>query len=1193
MLTKNDIIHFYDRYKKNLKKEEQVIARLLQVKDQEEWIDNLKKKSRVMRSLYIENEALLNMYVRPFLENGDILSDELAEEFLHQIIQADQEGYMDDLAMREVVEQLEPYFEKTDHLNDYIWTINMIGSIYNRSSGVENGKRSAQCYRKLQKLSSRYFEIEDFEVRKRILYSYYNYPVVLFNFGMIGPKGILEEMERAIAFYTDERVVALDGGRFDFKQIMEELSYDLLGNYMIASERDTVDPELLERAGKELGSYYQSYLDGGCRPYEVPDEIYCNYHRYLFFSGKMSFTEFVEDYKRFCDYSVEHDTMDEEDADFTDSRLFQVAVNHLTNIIYSLKYYEKEYEGDPNLGKECINQYIQVLRRVPRAGNAAFVNDVMYRSLCGLLEMFADDEEGSKILTNILMNRDEITLIHASMVDKISHRILDAVLKKKPELLVGALGCTSVMEVLEQPEKFFNFMEESAKLFDIGKLQIAEIINKQSHRLTSREKKRIYEHPKAGTKVLEKIPSMQKYRDMILGHHKSWDGKMGYPKDFDNCASPDRMLIEILRISDCLDAATDFIGRSYGTAKNFAQCLEEFSLGKGTLYCQELIELLEGDAALQDELTYLLEAGRIRTYYEVFWGMMEPCDEEQEKHLQERWKQMELDDQEELLGILHESGRENRSVIRALARNSLLILSVNMRNGDYTVTYRGKSGLFAHLENGRYEDFLQNCLAPAADASDWEKVRYKLRLKALAKSFSEQSGSYETELRIRTEHMMRWVRFQFVQTDEINVIPNQMIVILQDVHDTRSRSEQLKQAMKEAYDTAEHANRAKSLFLTSMSHDIRTPMNGIMGMTQIARKHLDDTARVGDCLRKIEESSKQLLGLINEVLDMAKIESGSAQLKEEALSFPELVDAVGEVCRTDAERKHQQFEVIVGGIRHGQVLADPVKLRQILTNLTANAVKYTPDGGRVELLAEQVSLSKEGYGSYRFIIRDNGIGMSKEFQKQLFQPFSREDNSMTNVTQGTGLGLSIVKSVIDMMGGSIEVQSVQGQGSTFTVLLQFALTQERAGESETEEEVRFDGHRILLAEDNELNREIACELLSEIGLVVETAQNGQEAIESIVRRPDYYYELVFMDIQMPVLNGYEATRKIRNAGKRYTDQLPIIAMTANVFQNDILEAIESGMNDHVTKPIDMKVLSGLLRRWLPEKGNVGHREAAV
>lgn len=173
------------------------------------------------------------------------------------------------------------------------------------------------------------------------------------------------------------------------------------------------------------------------------------------------------------------------------------------------------------------------------------------------------------------------------------------------------------------------------------------------------------------------------------------------------------------------------------------------------------------------------------------------------------------------------------------------------------------------------------------------------------------------------------------------------------------------------------------------------------------------------------------------------------------------------------------------------------------------------------------------------------------------------------------------------------MQSVQGQGSTFTVLLQFALTQERAGEIETEEEVRFDGHRILLAEDNELNREIACELLSEIGLVVETAQNGQEAIESIVRRPDYYYELVFMDIQMPVLNGYEATRKIRNAGKRYTDQLPIIAMTANVFQNDILEAIESGMNDHVTKPIDMKVLSDLLRRWLPEKGNVGHREAAV
>ncbi len=1179
MLTKNDIIHFYDRYKKNLKKEELVIARLLKAEDEEAWIENLKKKSRVMRSLYIENEALLNMYVRPFLENEDILNDALAEEFLHQIIQADREGYMDDLAMREVVERLEPYFEKKGNLNACIWTLNMIGSFYNRNSSVEDGKRSAQCYRRLQELSDRYFEIEDFDVRKRILYSYYNYPVVLFNFGLIGPKGILEEMERALAFYTDERVVALDGERFDFKQIIEELNYDLLGNYMIASERDTVDPELLERAGKELGRYYQSYLDEGCAPYEVPDEIYCNYHRYLFFSGKITFTEFVEDYKRFCDYSVEHDTM-EEDGDFTDSRLFQVAVNHLTNIIYSLKYYEKEYEGDPNLGRDCINQYIQVLRNVPRAGNAAFVNDVMYRSLCGLLEILTDDEEGSQVLTNILMNRDEITLIHSSMVEKISHRILDTVLKKRPELLVGALECTSVIEVLEQQEKFFNFMEESAKLFDIGKLQIAEIINKQSRRLTGRERKRIYEHPRAGTKVLEKIPSMQKYRDMILGHHKSWDGKMGYPKEFDNCASPSRMLIELLRISDCLDAATDFIGRSYSTPKSFAQCLEEFSQGKGGLYCEELICLLEEDTELQEDLTYLLEAGRIRTYYEVFRGMMGPEEEAGEGNLQERWKQVEPDEQEELLGILHESGQESRSVIRALARNSLLILSVNMRSGDYTVTYRGKSRLFAELEDGRYENFLQNCLAPAADEADWEEVRYKLRLKTLAKSFAEQSGSYETELRICTDQVMRWVRFQFVQTDEINVIPNQMIVILQDVHETRSRSEQLKEAMKEAYDTAEKANRAKSLFLTSMSHDIRTPMNGIIGMTQIARKHLDDTSRIEDCLRKIEKSSKHLLGLINEVLDMAKIESGSMQLKEEALSLPELVEAVGEVCRTDAEKKHQRFDVVVSGIWHEQVMADAVKLRQILTNLTANAVKYTPDGGHIELLAEQLAIRKEGYGSYRFIIRDNGIGMSKEFQKQLFQPFSREDNSMTNVTQGTGLGLSIVKAVVDMMDGSIEVKSVQGKGSTFTVLLQLELAEKTKGENEQEEEMHFDGGRILLVEDNELNREIALELLVDLGLVVEVATNGQEAIQCIERQPDCYYELVFMDIQMPVLNGYDATRKIRAAGTKYTEGLPIIAMTANVFRDDILEAVESGMNDYVTKPIDMKVITGVLWKWL-------------
>ena len=454
MLTKNDIIHFYDRYKKNLKKEERIIARLLEAEDQEAWMENLKKKSRVMRSLYIENEALLNMYVRPFLENEDILNDELAQEFLNQIILADEEGYMDDLAMREVIECLGSYFEK-NNLSAYIWTLNMIGRFYNLNSDKEDGKRSAQCYRKLQKLRDRYFEIEDFEVRKRILYSFYNYPIVLLNFSMIGPKEIVEELDRALAFYTDERVVALDGERFDFKEIIEELNYDLLGNYLIGNERDTVDPELLERAGKVLGAYYQKYLDDGCQPYEMPDEIYCNYHRYLFFSGKLSFTEFVEDYKRFCDYSVAHDTM-EEDGDFIDSRLFQVAVNHLTNIIFSLKYYEKEYEGDPNLGRECIDQYIQVLRSVPRSGNATFVNDVMYRSLCSLLEILTDDEEGTRVLTSIMMNRDEITLIHSSMVEKISHRILDAVLKQRPGLLIGALECTSVMEVLEQQEKFFN-----------------------------------------------------------------------------------------------------------------------------------------------------------------------------------------------------------------------------------------------------------------------------------------------------------------------------------------------------------------------------------------------------------------------------------------------------------------------------------------------------------------------------------------------------------------------------------------------------------------------------------------------------------------------------------------------------------------------------------------------------------------
>ena len=1199
MVTQGNIIHFYGKYKENLKTEAQVLEGILDAGDQEAWIEKLRQKSKIMRRLYIENETLLNLYIRPFL-NGEVkLDDILAKEFLEQIREADAEGYEDDLALVEVAEMLDGYFSQNGDLDSYIWTLNLLGSFYNRPFSEEDGRKGAVYFRRLRELSSHYFEIEDFNVRKRLIFSYYNYPIVMLNFNNGTAEEIIKLIDEAIAFYNDEKVRALDGDRFDFDGLIEELNYDLLGNFVLRHSRENINPVLLERAAKVLGEYYNRQLEENPNPYEMPDEIYCNYKRCLFFQGKISCTEFIEDYVGFCKYCMEHDALDsQEGVDFSDSRYFQVVVNHLYNIMEMLDLYSEEYHGPDGIKEFCVEEYVRVIRSLPRTENDQFINDVVWRSLGEFLKFLSKDEVNSMLLMKVMVSRDEISVIHSAMVEQIARKILTSVLRKKPELLVGSCGCKDVVEVLENQEKILDFVSQSAQIFDVGKIQQASIVNKQTRQLTKREMERIYCHPANGVKLLVEIPTLQKYNDMILGHHKSWDGKMGYPADFDNTASKDRFLIEILHISDCIDAATDFVGRSYKSNKKLPQVIEELIQGKGSWYCPQLVELLEEDSQLQSDLAYLVGTGRLRTCYSIYGSAVDDREAENTKLSIdiENWEDLEeqADEGDNILDFLHKSGSENRQLLRALARNSLIILYVDMMSGEYKVSYRGSQRLLDEkITDGHYVDFLNEYLAPNFDPADWEKFRLKIKLSELSHTFLEQEGSYECEARVKVRGVHRWVRFQFIRLDEGNVMPRMMTMIATDVQESHSRDEQLMNSLKDAYKSAEEANKAKSVFLSSMSHDIRTPMNGILGMTQIAMHHLDDPEKILDCLRKIDDSSRHLLGLINEVLDMSKIESGDTALREEPLYLTKTMEIVDGVCRPSSMEKHQIFEMDTAGIHDDHVMADPVRLRQILINLISNAVKYTPANGRVRVKVIQGNSPMEGKAGYTFVVKDNGIGMSETFQEKLFEPFSREDNSMTNVTQGTGLGLSIAKSIITQMGGNIEVTSHQGEGTTFIVRLDLVLV---ADETEQPEEVKakeqesrslrdrsfLKGRRIMLVEDNELNREIAYELLTETGLIVDAVQNGKEAVELLKKQPENFYELIFMDIQMPVMNGYEATRSIRAGKSDYWRNIPVIAMTANVFQEDESRAAECGMSGYITKPIDMDVIYSVLEKWLPK-----------
>ena len=383
---------------------------------------------------------------------------------------------------------------------------------------------------------------------------------------------------------------------------------------------------------------------------------------------------------------------------------------------------------------------------------------------------------------------------------------------------------------------------------------------------------------------------------------------------------------------------------------------------------------------------------------------------------------------------------------------------------------------------------------------------------------------------------------------------------------------------------AELANKAKSAFLFNMSHDIRTPLNAMIGFTDMAVKNIDDKAKALDCLNKSKLSSEHLLSLINDVLDMSRIESGKVELDLNPVDLDENGDDLVPMLKSLAEKKNVHFEFNRHDIRDRYVYVDFLRLNQVLINVVSNAVKYTPSGGSVTVDIRQVASDRDGYGMYQFVIQDTGIGMSAEYQQHLFDEFSRERTSTVSKQQGTGLGLAITKRIIDMMEGSIEVDSKVGEGSKFTIRIPMRIQehpedveQVRFAHSE-EEPVSFEGFKILVVEDNELNLEISKDILESAGVVVESAEDGSIAVDRLKEKGPDYYDCILMDIQMPVMDGFEATRTIR---QMFPDKrIPIIALSANAFDEDRRKSFEAGMDGHLAKPIVIAQLEDALKKFL-------------
>ena len=635
----------------------------------------------------------------------------------------------------------------------------------------------------------------------------------------------------------------------------------------------------------------------------------------------------------------------------------------------------------------------------------------------------------------------------------------------------------------------------------------------------------------------------------------------------------------------------------------------------------------------------------------------------------------------------------------------------DLKNDRYR--FYNLKGQMIYKPLGRYSEFQEQLLVNYKTMKPLEPMDMLLSPENICKNLTGENDIYKFEYCSQNEDVYKIASFIPLEWEAEK--PVKVLWVSMDVSQEKKAEIESHKALKDAYKAAENASRAKSEFLSNMSHDIRTPMNAIVGLTAIAGANIDNKARVMECLCKITKSSRHLLGLINGVLDMARIESGRMSLSEEDFSLPELVDNLVTLTKPSIDEHKHALEVHVRHIEHEAVCGDSLKIQQLFVNLLSNAIKYTPDGGNITFSIEEKPNGFSELGCYEFIIEDNGIGMSPEFQKIMFEPFSRADDQRTTRIQGTGLGMAITRNIVNLMNGSIKVDSALNRGTKITVTIFLKLQESEkeqekelvdlpvlvvdddktccestvatlseigiAGEwvlsgkeavrrcyehhekkedyfaiildwkmpemdgietarqirkrigsditiillssfefSEIESEAKaagvdafiakplfrsrltatlrrfvsekkektardylestdYSGKRILLVEDNELNREIASEILQMIGVEVEYAENGKIAVEKVLNAPANRYDLAFMDIQMPVMNGYEATAAIRGlSGER--GQLPIVAMTANAFAEDVQMAKNAGMNGHIAKPLDVKKLSEILKKWL-------------
>lgn len=622
-----------------------------------------------------------------------------------------------------------------------------------------------------------------------------------------------------------------------------------------------------------------------------------------------------------------------------------------------------------------------------------------------------------------------------------------------------------------------------------------------------------------------------------------------------------------------------------GLLEAFGDDREEFFTGIGTLIVDE-----EERKTFYSK--YLNEPSR-KAYEEGITEILFPCfimlpNQKVGKYVQFKVTLVETPDTGDITGILTITDITEKTIrekifLQLSSTKYDLVANVNLFSDFYEIVSGGDDNIGE--KRGCNTERIKKVIEETVIDSRREKeyVTQMLEPTAMMKRLEEEGSYsfhysvYNAKGEIRTKNMI---------ISAIDLRLGRVCFVRADVTDVLMAERKAKEELERALSEAKKANRVKSDFLSSMSHDIRTPMNAIVGMTTLALANLDNKKKIEDYLRKISISSQHLLSLINDVLDMSQIEQSKIHLNHQTIQINELIGHISSIMTSPAENAGLQFVIESGQFEHARFTGDPLRIKQIIINLLSNAFKFTMEGGRVLFRTEEILAKEENHVRYCFTVQDSGIGMSEEFLKRLFEPFIRSDK--VSKVEGTGLGLSITKGLVELMGGTIRVESWLQKGTRFEIELEFeaveeAEVKETKESCEAPEEEDLSGYHFLLVEDNEINSEILGELLQMRGATFTVKTNGLEAVNEFKQAKPGTYDAVFMDIQMPVMNGYEATREIRKLDHPDAKSMIILAMTANAFAEDVQASMEAGMNGHIAKPVDMKLLYHTISTLLKKK----------